>query len=158
MNQPSNRGESARLATVVPVSVPSLDKKWITGGITTEAIRFAEDFGKYLAGDKKEARGPKLTTSQIRNFFGEVRRIQMQPLAQDRSRTDFLLLQPKLAYAAARANNEAAKSFQREMQKALEAVDVNRAGDSEQAIEKRFRNFCDLLEAILAYHKANGGE
>ena len=44
------------------------------------------------------------------------------------------------------------------MQKALEAVDINAAGDSEQAIEKRFRNFCDLLEAILAYHKANGGE
>ena len=156
---PYNRSEAPRSATGAPTAAtPVLEKKWITTGITTEAIRFAEEFGKYLAGDPRDSRAPKLTTSQIRNFFGEVRRIQMQPLAQDRSRTDFLLLQPKLAYAAARAKNEGATAFRREMQKALEAVDINAAGDSEQAIEKRFRNFCDLLEAILAYHKANGGE
>ena len=158
MNPSYNRNEGARSAASAPSApAPKLDKKWITTGITTEAIRFAEEFGKYLAGGG-DFRAPKLTTSQIRNFFGEVRRIQMQPLNQDRNRTDFLLLQPKLAYAAARAKNEPATKFREEMQKALEAVDINASGDSEQAIEKRFQNFCDLLEAILAYHKANGGE
>ena len=142
---PYNRAASPAPAT----SYPALDKAWVTKGITTAGIEFAEKFGLALAtGTDKD----KLTTSQIRNFFGEVRRIQMKPLAE--SHTDLLLLSPKLAYAAARSGGAGPQAFQREMQKALVAVNP----DEPTGREQRFQNFCDLLEAILAYHKVGGGK
>ncbi len=121
----------------------AFNKDWITKKIDESAIAFADSFGNELNRDG-------FTTSQIRNYFGEVKRIQMKGLMT--SESDFLLLKPKLAYAAKRANKRGAISFQKVMNEAHEAVAC-----STPEAEKRFKNFCDFLEAILAYHKAHGG-
>lgn len=118
-------------------------KEWITERITESAISEAESFGKAL-------HDGRFTTSQIRNFFGEVKRIQMKGLAGNES--DFLLLKPKLAYSAKRASARGADDFKRVIDQAIDAVQCSQGG-----ADKRFKNFCDLLEAILAYHKAAGG-
>ncbi|GAB2596416.1 type III-A CRISPR-associated protein Csm2 [Spirosoma areae] len=123
-------------------------KSWIESGITDDCIRFAEGFGSHLERNK-------FTTSQIRNVFGEIKRIQMSGFAN--GRTDFLLLKPKMAYAARRAQDKdrqatGAADFERVMKLAHEAVKARTPNDDE-----RFENFCDFIEAILAYHKAAGG-
>ncbi|GAA4410273.1 hypothetical protein GCM10023187_34660 [Nibrella viscosa] len=125
----------------------SFSADWITSGITDDAIIFAEGFGEHL-------KGANFTTSQIRNVFGEIKRIQMAGF--NNGRTDFLLLKPKMAYAARRAQDKdrstGATDFERVMKLAHEAVKARTEHD-----EVRFKNFCDFIEAILAYHKAAGG-
>jgi CRISPR-associated protein Csm2 len=95
-----------------------------------------------------------MTTSQIRNFFGEVRRIQakvQQSNFEGTNKTAFLLLRPKLAYAQARVISKVGKSriedFRTVMDKAHIAV-INK---------EQFQNFVDFLEAVLAYHKFYSG-
>jgi len=116
---------------------------WIITGITDDCIIFAEGFGDHL-------KNSGFTTSQIRNVFGEIKRIQMSGF--ENGRTDFLLLKPKMAYAAKRAATPGAADFERVMKLAHEAVKAKTDNDI-----ARFKNFCDFIEAILAYHKAAGG-
>ncbi len=130
---------------------------WISGALSNEAITFAEKFGTYLCDlredkFKKDALrlgGDAMTTSQIRNFFGEVKRIQLAGFEQEH--TAFLLIRPKLAYAEARAlqknSGSRLKDFRFVMDRAHQAVNN----------ETQFQNFVYLLESILAYHKASGG-
>lgn len=90
-----------------------------------------------------------LTTSQIRNFFGEVKRIQAKKYDNDKSA--FLLIRPKLAYAEARAIQKGGKSritdFRQVIERAHGAV----------SNQTQFQNFVDFLEATLAFHKFYGG-
>ncbi len=129
---------------------------WITGGLTQTAIRYAELFGKELTaptttrrpgGDRYQA----LTTTQIRNVFGEVRRIQLKGFNE----VDLLLLKPRLAYATERQGSQGSRDFRKVIDKALDAV-----LSAETTIEKqkRFKTFTDFFEAILAYHRAFGGK
>ena len=89
----------------------SFPKSEITDKITNETVTFAEEFGTYLGTDEVvEKRNDKgrpyekkmehLTTSQLRRFFGEVKRLQMSGY----NKSALVLLKPKLAYAVARAN------------------------------------------------------
>lgn len=121
---------------------------WITEGINNDTILYAEELGRMLA------EGPfKMTTSQIRNFFGEVKRIQMSRI--ENNKPAFLLLKPKLAYAATRADKrQGITLFKNVMESAIDAVQI----DQLQNASARFQNFCDFLEAVLAYHKAAGGK
>jgi CRISPR-associated protein Csm2 len=48
---------------------------WIKNGFSDETIEFASGFGEELT---KGGERMKLTTSQIRNVFGEIKRIQMR--------------------------------------------------------------------------------
>ena len=57
------------------------------------------------------------------------------------------MLKPKLAYAAARNRN--VEELKDALTQAINQVDNH---------EKRFKNFVDFFEAILAYHRAYGGE
>lgn len=114
------------------------DPLWITKQIEKKTVDFAEKVGKYLADNK-------LTTSQIRNVFGELKRIQMKGF--DSEKTAFLLLKPKMAYAAKRNSNDGINVFK----------DVFNKGHNEVNDEITFINFISLIEAILAYHKAFGG-
>nr|HMP31734.1 type III-A CRISPR-associated protein Csm2 [Saprospiraceae bacterium] len=54
-----------------------IDINWVTGQqpINNEAIDWASHFGEYLAPINKNDKDA-MTTSQIRKFFGEVKRIQ----------------------------------------------------------------------------------
>jgi CRISPR-associated protein Csm2 len=123
-------------------------KSEITGSITGETVKFAEDFAKELNdGNKKNSKN--FTTSQLRKFFGEVKRQQMNGYNE----TDFVLLKPKLAYAVGRAdkNKEKTKLFYEVLSVAIDEV---QKGTTENEKAKRFKNFIQFFEAIVAYHKS----
>ena len=82
--------------------------------VTDATVKFAKRFGSYLGQDdtytdsktgRLKVSNVKLTTSQLRKFFGEVKRQQMMGYDE----TDFVLLKPKLAYAVGRAKDANAK-------------------------------------------------
>ena len=115
-------------------------KRWIQDGATKELPDFAEEMGKAMATNG-------LTNSQIRNVYGEIKRIQMGGF--DKEKASFFLLRPKVAYAYGRSNgNKGLGLFKKVFDKVYNDVDD----------EKSYINFCNLMEAILAYHKANGGK
>jgi len=128
--------------------VPAFQSDWIVTGIKKDAIEYAEKLGATL---KEEG----FTTSQIRNFYGELKRIQLKGIEDAKARSSFHLLHPKLAYAAKRAEKKpgrGANRFKDEILKAHSAVNIDN-----DDYKHRFSNFCDLCEAILAFHKANDG-
>jgi CRISPR-associated protein Csm2 len=112
---------------------------WIKLGIIKDCIAFADEFGKKI-------KDGGLTTSQIRNVFGEMRRIQMY--GYDNQKTSFILLKPKLAYAVKRNENNGLKDFFKFFDIAYKSVDS----------KDHFKNMMDLTEAVLAYHKFHGGK
>lgn len=91
-----------------------------------------------------------MTTSQIRNFFGEVRRIQLK--GYDENKSSFLLLRPKLAYAKARVIQ---KNKTSRITKFFEIFDT---AHPKVTTKESFQNYVDFLEAVLAYHKFYGGQ
>lgn len=124
----------------------------IKNEITSATVEFAEDFGKYLGttdiknsvnqnGRSITIKYPKLTTSQLRKFFGEVKRQEMIGY----HKTDFILLKPKLAYAVGRSTdkNSKIKDFYEVLSEMIDQV----------SNEKEFRRFIKIFEAIVAYHK-----
>lgn len=127
---------------------------WIESGLTPEAIQYAEAFGRSL----KEQ---KLTTSQIRNVFGEVKRIEMElrrPPAAGSAGFDeqrLLMLRPRLAYATERKGTGGSRAFQKVLQPALDAV---LRGSTPEERRGRLQRFAHFFEAILAYHRAEGGQ
>jgi CRISPR-associated protein Csm2 len=141
--RPGNANRNPAGQTPGPSIASRFNPDWIRQRITSDCITFAEEAGRELVDQR-------FTTSQIRNVFGEIRRIQLKGFKENK--TSFLLLKPKLAYAAKRAGSKGAETFREIVTRAHDAVKVDEEGD-----EKRFANFCDLVEAILAYHKASGG-
>src|SRR5262249_44720488 len=124
----------------------------VEGGDARKLVEVAEEVGRALARD--------LTTNQIRAFFGTVREIEMSwpsadeqgPAAQNRARRcyrDLVLLKPKLAYQARRGQGPGVQNLKRVLDPA-----IDRVGDDRE----RFQNFVDFFEAILAYHRAYGGQ
>ena len=121
----------------------------ISGKVTKTTVAFAEKFGKYLAegNDYEEA----LTTSQLRRFFGEVKRQQMNGYDE----TDFQMLKPKLAYAVGRAQKASKKAKRFKIRDFYEVmVDAIDKVEESQDKDKAFKNFISIFEAIVAYHKA----
>ena len=136
----------------------SFSTDWISKGIESEMVDYAKWFGYYLCDVQANDRAgwDALTTSQIRNFFGEVKRIQAKGFKEEK--TAFLLIRPKLAYAEARvkANSKGKPriiDFREIVEKAHGAVETK----TDKA-EQQFQNFVDFLEAVLAYHKFYGGK
>ena len=129
--------------------------EWIAANYLGEAaIPFAEEFGRHLCDLQQDRPGREaMTTSQIRNFFGEVRRIQakVQVDGFERSKPSFLLLRPKLAYAQARVISKFGRSRVTDFR---EIIDKAHLAVKEK---EHFQNFVDFLEATLAYHKFYGG-
>jgi CRISPR-associated protein Csm2 len=121
----------------------SFDKKWITDGITEQTIKWAEGLGKHLT--VRDELKP-MTTSQLRRFFGEVKRIEND---FDRNKEDIHMLLPMLAYAVGRKNDTKIKDFETEMKAAILAV--NNSKDN-------YTRFVKIFESIVAYHKYNGGK
>lgn len=108
-----------------------------------QMVKFAEDLAKEIVRD--------VSTSQIRNAYGTVKKLEMQSSFNDRAHRELLLLKPKLAYARGRASKkETFKKLEDALGTAIDAVDVTQPDT--------FKRFCNFFEAILAYHKANGGK
>ena len=104
-----------------------------------------------------------LPTSQIRNFFGAVREIEMNwPVGSEsqregdaqrekEARRKLLLLKPKLAYYVGKEKGSSKAALDH-----LEKV-LSPAIDLAKDDRTRFANFVEFFEAILAYHKYHGG-
>ena len=146
--------------------------EWISDKIDPTTVDFAKDFGTYLAKDDSTTKldrdgrpvfdkrgkpitmivGEKLTTSQLRRFFGEVKRQQTIGYSE----SSFVMLRPKLAYAVGRAK----KSMKNEV-KYCKIEDLYKIIDDAVMIVVNskdtniaFKNFISFFEAIVAYHKA----
>ena len=139
---------------------------WIRDEITPETVSFAKEFGRKLAsnGKRKEMRFSKkegrevefeveevkLTTSQLRKFFGEVKRQQTIGYKE----SSFILLKPKLAYAVGRVKDGRKYYKIEDLYNVLSnAVDIVVSPETTNK-EKAFRNFIAFFEAIVAYHKS----
>ncbi len=119
-----------------------------------ELVNFARATAQRLVKDR-------LTRSQIRNIFTEVRRIEAmwaggEEPEEIQSRKEALrrlnMLKAKLSYASARARQV------NHLEKVLtEAIDEVGKAPSNDVKNERFQRFVDLFEAILAYHRAEGG-
>lgn len=114
----------------------SYQSSWITGKADKALVEFAEKAGKYMADEG-------LKSSKIRSIYGEIKRIQMKTFEKDKA--SFFLLKPKVAYALGRDKNvKGLQLFKYIFDKCFDDV----------TNETQYQNFCNLIEAILAYHKA----
>ena len=114
-------------------------------------VNFAEKLGVYLAESE-------FTTSQIRNIFGEIRRLHDRD-RYSRNRHRLHMLRPKLAYMAARQGKDKTKRAAKELQKVLTRCieEVFKGAPDLDTEYDRFSRLADFLEAVLAYHRAAGG-
>ena len=115
----------------------------IIKGDAKKLVEVAERLGQDFATNSTNS----LSTSQIRNVFGEVKRLQMEGQFDQQAARKLVLLKPKLAYQAGRHHGKV-KDFANVLSKA-----IDRVGSDAQ----RFEHFVDFFEAILAYHRAHGG-
>jgi CRISPR-associated protein Csm2 len=89
-----------------------------------------------------------LSTSQLRKFFGEIRRIQADLQQHEYfNKQDLILLKPKLAYQVGREKDKLKdakiRDFYKQISEAIDAVTT----------KEHFKRFVKLVEAIVAYHK-----
>ena len=114
----------------------------ILDGDNQKLVENAEKLGKHLA-----TKG--LTTSQIRNVFDVAKRISWSESAIDKLN----LLRPKLAYTAGRHRKKmpVIVDLQEILDGAIQEV-VKSKG------KKKFTNFQNFFEAIVAYHRRYGKE
>lgn len=125
-----------------------MKKDWIQNGISNEAVEWAKSFGEYLT--KKDVKDV-LSTSQLRKFFGELRRIDSD---FSHKKNDIIMLKPMLAYAVGRDKKKTkTKEFGEEMSKGIDAIRL----EDEVHAKNDFKNFLKIFEAIVAYHKFYGG-
>ena len=111
----------------------------IKGGDAVKLNNVADRLGGYYASGRD---GEKLSASQIRGILDHLQRMYKFSL------TDLQLLRPKLAYAAGRHGGKV-KDLQKVADRAIAMV---------EAEEKRFNNFRNFFEAIVAYHRYHGGK
>lgn len=115
-----------------------------------------EQFGRNLA-EKETGTGIQhggrsrakeaMSTSQIRRFYGALKRIQAD---FENLKGEILLLEPKLAYAMGRDEKKSKiDEFYKELSPLIRDIKED---------EKKFKNFVSIVEAIVAYHKAQGGK
>lgn len=131
-----------------------IPKSILTEGIKSNDLKLLKDWGNYFSREdqiqdgQRPARLKELTTSQIRKFFGEIKRIQAD---FHNLKNEIILLDPKIAYAVGRAKKDGRTKlddFYKQLSPLL--LDINED-------EKKFKYFVNLVEAIVAYHKASGG-
>ena len=126
-----------------------IPKEEIQDKVTDVTVQFAENFGKYLAVEEYDSE--PLTTSQLRKFFGEVKRQQMMGYNE----TEFTMLKPKLAYAVGRAKQNGKKNKTQKIEDFFTVITdaIDKVLSSSDRV-KAFKNFITAFEAIVAYHKA----
>ena len=130
-NRGSQHGDNRSPAKI------NLNKVITEGGETL--VKGAEQLGQLLVRER-------LTTSQIRNIYGAVKKMQMKGELDTHK---LLMLKPKLAYAAKR--HKEVKGV--DTLKVVLTQAIDHVGNDQQ----NFNRFVDFFEAILAYHKDAGG-
>ena len=118
---------------------------WIDQGPSPKTIEQANRFGEDIS--------KTVTRSQIRQIFTKLKSIEAKGY-KDSQRLEFMMLKPYIAYAAGRHKKQGLNELKKRLDWGIDAVLKNDSGPDE---EQRFKNFCRLFEAILAYHRAHGG-
>jgi CRISPR-associated protein Csm2 len=153
-------------------TLPGSVKKIIVEGDVVTLVDLADKVGETLAANN-------LTTSQIRNVFGAVRKIQLNRDTEEQDKggsngdhlasshtavsswfREVVLLRPKLAYYAEREKKSKTKTKGMELlQNVLEPaiIQIAEPGLDQNQRQQRFNYFVDFFEAIVAYHKKHGG-
>lgn len=145
----------------------NLKTKWITDGFIDDGpIEWARAFAEHLVSENKNNSldylkdrdgnprkdnwgkilfRKKLSTSQIRKFFGELKNIEANTSSTNFNLGKVKMIKPKLAYAVGREKSPEPKiaDMYFEFSRAIDAI-------SEY---KHFKNFVQLFEATVAYHK-----
>jgi len=94
----------------------------------------------------RELKNNKVTTTQLRNAYGSMKKLQMVGWSEQ-TKTRVLLIKPRLAYAAGR-HGQGMEGLSRVIANAIDAI----------RDEQDFQRFCNFFEAIVAYFKAAGGK
>ena len=106
------------------------------------------------------AEGSSVSTSQIRNIYGSSKKIEMSldkgNLPQMYNR--LILLKPKMAYANGRFNKKSKRGDEKIPGFKTLVDSLSYAIDKVDGDYGRMKNFFSFFEAILAYHKAEGGK
>lgn len=94
----------------------------------------------------------QVKTNQIRKLFGAIRQIEAKGFGAKETLVDVKMLEPRLAYAygkAAGTSKDGLKLLYDSLKEPIRKIgdDVN-----------KFKNFVMVVEAIVAYHKAEGGQ
>lgn len=127
-------------------------KHWIKDGVDNDAIAQAKALGHHLAEDIKDEKGKitseKLTSTQIMKFLGKLKRIKIAIAGKnggfDAEKQTIKLLEPQLAYAVGKKKGKGKiKVFYDEIAPAFSQIDY----------ELQFKNFVNLMEAVVAFHK-----
>ena len=142
-----NNGEHRGFQSPAPQQTPEsiwneagYQSKWVKESIDGSFPDFAEKLGEYMANNG-------LTNSKIRSIYGEMKRIQMGEFEKEKA--SFYLLRPKVAYALGRDPKN----------RGLILFKILFENCSKEVTDKKsFFNFCNIFEAVLAYHKAFGGD
>lgn len=115
------------------------------GGLSDTAMKQIEQLAQdFTEGGINE----KITTTQLRKFFGSVRKIQAD---FENLHYEIIMLKPALAYTVGRADkNSKLKKFYDEIRPLIDAVVK---AENNEVKQQRFNNFVSILEAIVAYHK-----
>lgn len=154
----------------ISTNPPTFNAKWISEGIDKDCVDYLENMGFYLCDKQKiDDRFPgfkAVTTSQLRNVFEEVKRIQIAAEGAktfEEVQTDILLLRPKIAYNAARVLSKTRDSridaFRKFAETALlEVTKPLNDGSGKDLRSDKYKRFCQLMESIIAYHKVYGGK
>lgn len=119
---------------------------WINNGLDNDAIIQATSLGHYLADDGGR-NNEKLTSTQIMKFLGKLKRIKIAIAGKingfDVEKQTIKLLEPQLAYAVGKKKGSKIKELYKQIQPAFSVIDT----------EKKFKNFVNLMEAVVAFHK-----
>lgn len=113
-----------------------------------ELVRKAEEIAVQLTRDR-------LKTGQIRNFYSSITQMRTQFSIEEEKVTeelkrDLTMLKPKIAYAAGRQTAVRA-TFYPFVKSALDGIEKSEYHPT------AIKNFFQLIESIVAYHKFYGG-
>ena len=146
-------GQAMDISQEIVQTINNLDGGKLHAYPIRKLVQQAEKFGPYL-------KQQRLETNQIRKFLDAVNRLKVKRAQYEENRDrseneqqifaaiepEIVLLKPKLAYAAAR--QKAAKPLSQVMSAAIDRV---------ESLDD-FSRLVQLIEAIIAYHKAEGGK
>jgi CRISPR-associated protein Csm2 len=111
-----------------------------------ELVNFARQTAQQLV-------SANLARAQIRNIFTEMRKIEaLWESKPNEARRRLNMLKPKMDYQTVRSTP--VKGLRDVL---IQAIDEVEKAPSDDERNKRFRRFVELFEAILAYHRSEGG-
>lgn len=120
--------------------------------ITGAAEESAKAMVQWAAALAQKLRDVKM--AQVRDIFDELRQIESLWTRNAEAALHRLhLLKPRLAYRTVR--NPKLESLAKVLERAIDEVV---SAEKKEAKRERFRRLMEFAEAIVAYHKAHGGE